>query len=358
MSARHFKLIAWLLSLELFLATTDCLFAATLKIYFEELPLESADFYNGSDIAGGFTSFGVTFNNLYTEFGGGCCWNGWAYSQTTDTTTPGVVNQYSAIAGNGFGGSLKYGVAFSGFDAGGGIMPEITLPTTAEPISVKVTNTTYAALSMLHGDGFAKKFGGPSGNDPDWFLLKVEGRNAADVVVGDVPLHLADYTFADPNEDYILDQWTDLDLTPLAGLGVRKLAFRLSSTDNGTFGMNTPAYVAIDDLVLDVTSTPGDFDLSGMVDHQDLDIWNQHFGTSLDASLNMGDADEDGDVDGHDFLVWQRHVTVATPPSLIVPEPTTHTLIFGLLCIAHFIDQSIRIGLCRRVSTLKKKGRG
>lgn len=325
------------------LALPNSLWAATLTIDFEELPLGSVDFYNGSDLAGGFASYGVQFNNLYTEFGGGCCWNGWSYSRTTDTTAPGPSNEYSAFTGGGAEGSSLYGVAFSGFDAGGGIIPEIALPADSEPTSVKISNTTYAALSMLLGDGFAKKFGGASGNDPDWFLLKVEGLDVMETVVGDVSMYLADYRPADPNDDFILDEWTDLDLSSMVGKGVRKLAFRLTSTDNGFFGMNTPAYVAIDDLVLDVTITPGDFDLSGNVDHLDLDIWHQHYGTALGAEATTGDADEDGDVDGIDLLIWQKSFSGSQPLSVAVPEPTSAVSL--LCCLAFFLSYS-RFHLC------------
>ncbi|MCH7751004.1 MAG: DUF4465 domain-containing protein [Planctomycetes bacterium] len=332
------------------LASDHASFAVTLTIDFEELPLESEDFYNGSDLAGGFASFGAQFNNLYTEFGGGCCWNGWSYSRTTDTTIPDPSNQYSAFPGSGAEGSLQYGVAFSGFDAGGGIIPEITLPAVAEPTSVKVTNTTYAALSMKFGDAFAKKFGGASGDDPDWFLLKVEGLDASDVVVGDVSMYLADYRFANQAEDFIVDEWTELDLTPLSGLGVRKLAFRLTSTDNGNFGMNTPAYVAIDNLVLDVTTTPGDFDLNGIVDHLDLEIWEQHYGTALGAGVTTGDADGDGDVDGVDLLAWQLNFSPPQPLSVAVPEPSAALMILSwsifFCCSRHnfsFVDDTLQM---------------
>jgi hypothetical protein len=33
---------------------------------------------------------------------------------------------------------------------------------------------------MLNGDSFAKKFGGASGNDPDFFKLTIIGKNAAE----------------------------------------------------------------------------------------------------------------------------------------------------------------------------------
>jgi hypothetical protein len=313
------------------LAYANPLYAATLTIDFEELPLGSEDFYNGSSgdpNASGFTSFGAYFNNDFNGF-----WQGWSYSRTTDTVTPGATNQYSAYAGGGANGSLQYGVAFNGFDGGGGIIPEIRLPADSEPTSVKITNSTYAALSMLLGDGFAKQFGGGDGSDSDWFLLKVEGWDASDTVVGDVSMYLADYRPSDPNDDYILDQWTDLDLSPLAGLGVEKLAFRLSSTDNGAFGMNTPAYVAIDNLVLDITATPGDFDLNGSVNQVDLGIWEQHYGTASGADVTTGDADDDGDVDGADFLAWQTNFSGSQPISLAVPEPNTALILFGCLAV-------------------------
>ncbi len=309
---------------------SNSLYAANVQIDFEELPLVSSDFYNGSDLAGGFVSYGMDFNNLYTNITSTCCWQGWAYSQTTDTTTPGAANQYSAFAGSGAAGSAKYGIAFSGFDAGGGIIPEITLPVNSTPASVQITNTTYAALSMQTGDGFAKKFGGLSGNDPDWFLLTVNGLNVADTVVGNVSLYLADYRFANSAEDYILDQWTEVDLTPLANLDVRKLSFRLSSTDNGQFGMNTPAYFALDNFFVDVTTTPGDFDVNGSVELPDLTIWNTHYGVDLKAAFNHGDADKDGDVDGTDFLTWQENFTTVASITQSIPEPTTLFITGGL----------------------------
>ncbi|MDC0935705.1 DUF4465 domain-containing protein [Pirellulales bacterium] len=295
--------------------------AATITIDFEELPLVAGDFYNGSDQASGFTSRHTEFNNRYDDFGSDCCWNGWSYSQTTDATTPGAENQYSAYPGAGASGSPRYGIAFSGHDAGGGIIPEITLPSTVEPVSADVANSTYAALSMRDGDGFAKKFGGASGNDPDWFRLTIEGRNSNEELVGEVVFFLADFHFSDSADDFIRDDWTTVDLAPLAGLGVRKLAMRLTSTDAGPLGMNTPAYVALDNLVLDVTAEPGDFNLNGTIDGVDLAIWMEHFGATSSGDAATGDANDDGDVSGWDLLAWQRGYGETSVAIVLVPEP-------------------------------------
>ncbi len=207
---------------------------------FDDLTLASESYWNGSDESGGFTSGVVDFNNNYNA--AWASWDGWSYSNTTDTTTPGYTNQYSAYTGGGQGGSSNYGVAYTG----GAVPPTATLPAAMIVNSAYITNTTYAALSMRDGDAFAKQFGGSSGNDEDWFLLTITGKNGA-ATTGTVEFYLADYRFADNDLDYIVDEWTQVDLS---GLGaVTSLEFTLTSTDNGAWGMNTPAYFAMDTMV-------------------------------------------------------------------------------------------------------------
>ncbi|MDP2337269.1 MAG: DUF4465 domain-containing protein, partial [Bacteroidota bacterium] len=59
-----------------------------------------------------------------------------------------------------------------------------------------VTNSTYAYLSMKNGDPFAKKFGGPSGNDNDWLILTIEGFDSGNKLTGKVETFLADFAFS------------------------------------------------------------------------------------------------------------------------------------------------------------------
>ncbi|MDA7978022.1 MAG: DUF4465 domain-containing protein [Pirellulales bacterium] len=199
-------------------------------------------YWNGSDGSGGFTSGGLDFaNNFNSTFGS---WDSWAFSNTTDTTTPGFANQYSAFTGGGVNGSAQYGVFFQPFSNGPTITP--AGGGTATFAGGFFTNTTYAALSLQNGDAFAKKFGGPSGNDPDWFLLTVAGLDSGGGQTGAVELYLADYRFADNSQDFIRDEWTWLDLSSLGE--VAALQFSLTSSDVGAFGMNTPAYFALDNL--------------------------------------------------------------------------------------------------------------
>jgi hypothetical protein len=190
-----------------------------------------------------FTTSGMQFNNSFTDFGSFSVWAGFAQSSKTDSATPGFGNQYSAITGSGAGGSSTYGVAFTGGD----IVPAITLPPGASPVSLDITNTAYAYYSMRDGDAFAKKFGGATGTDPDFFLLTITGRDAGGASIGQVDFYLANVLASDGTQDYLVNSWTTVDVSTL--IGARSLTFGLTSSDNHpTFGMNTPAYFAIDNV--------------------------------------------------------------------------------------------------------------
>ena len=108
-------------------------------------------------------------------------------------------------------------------------------------------NSTFAALEILHGSGFAKKFGGVTGDDPDWFSVTFTGYDADGFGTGTVVVYLADYRFADNASDYLVSDWTTYDLSGL-GSGVKTIVLSLASSDVGAFGINTPTYVALDDL--------------------------------------------------------------------------------------------------------------
>ena len=81
----------------------------------------------------------------------------------------------------------------------------------------------------------------------------VIGLDASGAETGRVPIYLADYRGA---ESIALADWTWYDLSPL-GSEVSALEFAMNSTDVGQFGMNTPAYFAIDNLTFHVVPEPG-----------------------------------------------------------------------------------------------------
>lgn len=238
---------------------------AALVIDFEELTLSPESFYNGDQGIGsnsnGWTSRGVFFNNTFTDGGSYTFWNGWSYSNVTDNTTPGYANQYSAFPGGGASGNgsasrgTNYAIAY---DSGS----LINIPAGFVLQSLEMANTTYTALSMANGDGFSKKFGGVSGNDPDFFRVTLTGYDAANGagnVVDQRIVDLADYTSSDNSRDFILADWSAVDLTSF--VGVRSITLKFDSTDQGTFGINTPTYVALDNLRFSAVPEPTGFAL-------------------------------------------------------------------------------------------------
>lgn len=192
-------------------------------------------YWNGSDGSGEIRSGTISFKNNYNQEWGS--WSGFALSTKIDTWTRGLSNQYSAITGEGIDGSSTYAVGFySSFDGDSELVLDFphTLP------GLYVTNTTYAYWSMKEGDQYAKKF-----EQGDWFKLTIEGRNSAGDIAGRQVVYLADFR-SGASSPYILDTWKWVDLASMGP--VKRLSFSLESTDVGEWGMNTPAYFAMDNV--------------------------------------------------------------------------------------------------------------
>ena len=224
--------------------------AMAVVVTFEEFDLSGSGHLNDSSPAADFVSQGVTFKNTSNPTYDS--WTGFAISNTTDTITSGYLNQYSAITGSGAGGTANYTVGYytdyedsTHMNFGG------TIDLTG--IGASFTNTTYAALSMRDGDGFAKKFGGQFGDDADWFKLTIAGYVGGLATGTSIDFYLADYRFEDNSQDYILDKWQYVAFSAL-GI-VDQIRFSLSPSDNGQYGMNTPSTFAMDSLVVPEPST-------------------------------------------------------------------------------------------------------
>ena len=227
---------------------------AQTTVDFEDLTLPKVDtFYNGSDYAGTFLSEGVTFNvNFNDEYD---FWaGGFAYSNMRNDSTGDYTNLYSAFPASGANGSDNYAVNTDG--------DTLFFPSASDLVSVELTNTTFANLSMKNGDAFAKVFGSPNDahGDPDgtdgkdFFYIKIYGHNANDSIIDSLNFHFADFTSSNSADHYILDTWKELDLTGLKNISY--LTFKYFSSDVGTSGMNTPKFFALDNLVYK-TSTLG-----------------------------------------------------------------------------------------------------
>ena len=229
---------------------------------FEDYNLGIDSFLNGSfhpngfEFEDGFGTTGVRLPNNYNAAWDS--WDGWAISSMRDTATAGFGNQYSAIAGTGTLGSSSYVVGYPNYLTGEAIMhfPNATPDQSLQ--YVYITNSTYAYLSMLNGDSFAKQFGGTTGNDPDFFLLTIRAYENGVLKSDSVEFYLADYRFADNTQDYIVKDWTYVNLSSLGYAD--SLSFSLTSSDVGAVGMNTPGYFCLDELTIQIASSTSSVD--------------------------------------------------------------------------------------------------
>ncbi len=224
------------------LGTFLCAFSfsnAQTSSSFEEFILAPNSYYNGSDFKGDFKSGSAWFDNVYdTTFGP--YWEGFAVSDIKDDTTHGYGNQYSAVTGGGLNKSNNYGVFYM----------DGTVRLTGDALGKTVngffiTNSTYAYFDMVEGSQFSKKFGGTSGNDPDYFRVLINawkpGGLPADT---SLMVYLADFRDVDNSKDFILDSWKWVDLRPFGV--VDSFSYIIQSSDTGAFGINTPLYFCID----------------------------------------------------------------------------------------------------------------
>ncbi|MBX2906726.1 MAG: DUF4465 domain-containing protein [Taibaiella sp.] len=214
---------------------------------FESPALPHADtFYtnftaSGTDV--GFNSGLAHFPCVYDTSFGGFWEQGFAFSNMTDSITSGFGNQYAAKTAAAHSGT-QYVTAYCYNPATFENNVRIKLIDTAIGHPVKgfyVTNSTYAYNSMRDGDMFARKF-----HNGDWFKLYVKGWSGGSLKADSVGVYLANFLHPDSNDNYILRTWEWVNLEPLGK--VDSLQLYLVSTDNGAFGMNTPAYFCMDDF--------------------------------------------------------------------------------------------------------------
>ncbi len=229
---------------------------------FESLPLPGPDtFYvnysqPGQDV--GFVDGAAYFPTYYdTAWGLQFLSSGFVYSNHSDTLTGSFLNQYASREGLGALGSPQYAVCF-------GEENRLYLQDNYRGLSVRgfyISNSTFAWHIMKYGDpNFGvEPFGGADGQRPDWFKLTVyayhQGQRSAD----SVEVYLADYRFSDTAQDTIYRGWKWVNLRPLGP--VDSLEFRLSSSDIGPFGVNTPLYFCMDDLTIESSQSVATSDL-------------------------------------------------------------------------------------------------
>lgn len=232
-------------------------------VTFQALTVPAAGYFNGDpggmptgqswQLTTPWTSGAVSFSNTSGRdvgaYEGGSYnytyWCGFAYSNVANTTDPAFTNQYASYPGGGYQTST-YAVAYE--DSTRAVRPTVTLPVPTAVSGFRIANTTYAALTMLNGDGYGFSAPLPAGG---WFATTAVGKLAT-TTTGSATFYLADLRGGSPPG--VLSTWAWFDLTSLGT--VDRIEFSFDGSDKGTFGLNTPAYFAMDDLTVSAVPEP------------------------------------------------------------------------------------------------------
>lgn len=196
----------------------------------------------------------VTMSTYKSFFGGGM-----AISQWNEMTQNSYLNQCSVYCKDsstgkgGAGGSSTFAVAY-GYDDGSAYGTDnramfcfAEADTEAVITSLEVCNTTYVHLSLKDGNSFSAPM---SYDKKDYFRVTFTGFDAAGTQTGSVEHYLAD--FRTESAPGIAEGWHKVDLSSLGS--VHKVMINFEGSDTGEYGLNTPAYCAIDNIEVRFTS--------------------------------------------------------------------------------------------------------
>lgn len=181
-----------------------------------------------------FAEESLVFENQYNAEWN--AWKGFACSSLVDTVTSGYTNDLSVSAGKAYLGT-KFGVVYED-----SAVCKFMNNAEYKIKGLYMTNTTYAYLDMKNGSTFSKQFGAG-----DWFKVIVKGFSASNVLIGTREVYLADFR---DGKTILLNKWGYVSLEETIPAKVQRLEFYFDSSDKGDFGVNTPKYVCIDNVLV------------------------------------------------------------------------------------------------------------
>lgn len=251
-ASRLLKTAALFLGLNAFSAAH----AQTITETFESFTLTANSAYSNTlsvPFSNSQASFEHYWDNTFDFWSGG-----FVYTNIKDSITGTFSNLYGVRAYKGYNNSDIYVV---GQDEA--IVRLAQAQTTVN--GFYITNTTYAYKSMAKGDAFSRKFGDttgtgsgttiPQGSYPDFFKLIVKGYLNGVLKNDSITVMLADYTFTNNAQDYILNSWQFVNTSSMGA--VDSIQFVMRSSDVGDFGINTPLFFAIDNFETSAPVTTG-----------------------------------------------------------------------------------------------------
>lgn len=182
----------------------------------------------------GLVSFPVSYSIYASEWGESDFWSGFAISNRKETSFDAMTltpDQYNNVAGGAHSGDnfcvvTTYGETIDLGEKGAVVK------------GLFYTNSAYTVNSIIKGDYYS---GGPFTNE-DWLKCTITGTKV-DGTTASVDIDLAkegNYTW----------RWLYADLSILGK--VTRLAFSFTGSRTGDYGLNTPAYICLDDIEVEV----------------------------------------------------------------------------------------------------------
>ncbi|MEX0671498.1 MAG: DUF4465 domain-containing protein [Pirellulales bacterium] len=237
--------------------------AEAAVVDFEDLKVPAVGYFDGDpgtlalgqSVAVPWTSTSVSFSNTYgidADYAF-AYWYGFAYSNQSTvisgTAQGDFADQYLSLPGGGFASST-YAVAYAD-------SATVTFPAAGSVAGLQITNTAYTGLTMLNGDpyGFSRPLSAGG-----WFATTATGKLGG-ITTGSATFYLADLrTGTSPG---VLTTWAWFDLAALGT--VDQVEFVFEGSDKSTFGLNTPAYFAMDNLTFSAVPEPATATALGLV---------------------------------------------------------------------------------------------
>lgn len=222
---------------------------STIAIDFETFTLSLNSAYSNTNSVAFSTSsvsFQYQWHPTFNYWSGGFSYTNKYDSAAVATSSPGL---YGVKPLKGYNNSNTYVIAQDK-----GVIKLSAPSTTVE--GFYIANSTYAYKAIKHGDAFARKFGDTTGTGsgttiaqgsyPDFFKVTVKGYKNGILKTDSVPFYLADYRFSNNAQDYVINNWQWVNTSSLGDID--SLRFYLYTSDNGSFGPNTPLFFGMDNF--------------------------------------------------------------------------------------------------------------
>lgn len=193
--------------------------------------------YNWND--DGNTYLSSSFTNNYYDYkfwGGGHALSNYA---GTDLSEGDYLHQLQVCTTGGHNGSANFCIHNGSNKYGlSSMLPQLRFTDgVARTVDhMWVMNTTYVVNAIVNGDAMNPAFG-----EEDFLKIVAIGLDASGKEVGTTEFFLTRGT------EYV-EEWTRWDLSSLGA--VAAIAFNVEGSQNSTYGLNTPAYFAYDDVAV------------------------------------------------------------------------------------------------------------